>query len=123
MADTMDRRSEGKACDSESRDRYKRLEAQGLCAYCGKTPVKNRTTCYDCSSKSSGYTQRHHVRKSLAVHSIDPNLDVSRLDEMEHAAWVAVNNTYTTGELAKAEEHLKFVQGLRQFFIDNMRRV
>lgn len=55
MADTADRRAEGRTTTPEAksrRDRYMRLASLGLCSYCGKNPVKGRRTCYECSDRN-----------------------------------------------------------------------
>lgn len=62
MADTCDRRSLILSNDPvrvKARRRYHALVAAGLCAKCGKTEVRKRTTCYDCvdrNMKYRGYT-------------------------------------------------------------------
>ncbi len=64
MADTKDRRVEGKGT-TPYRERYKRLECAGLCVSCGKTPTKNRKYCYECSDKQAVHNGTCHFRKIL----------------------------------------------------------
>lgn len=63
MADTIDRRSEDKSCDSPGRKRRKKYETEGLCTYCGKTAVQNRKTCYECSDRQQWYNLKSMVKR------------------------------------------------------------
>lgn len=84
MADTADLRSEGKFSHTKeaqyARLRARNFELAGLCNMCGKTPVKNRKTCYACSADQKDKTYlaglRHHLKKAgLSLKLID------RIDE------------------------------------------
>jgi hypothetical protein len=63
MADTKDRRSEGKACKSESALAGRKYKALGICVRCHSTPVKNRSVCYACSDKQQEYTRLSGFRR------------------------------------------------------------
>lgn len=76
MADTADLRSEGKQLSENPSTVYRRkqtalFKSQGLCAYCGKTHVKNRETCYACSKKQSGHTYTSGLRSFVKLANID----------------------------------------------------
>lgn len=75
MADTADRRSEGKGGTAESRksrERRKLLEAKGLCNYCGSQEVGgSRKTCYECSDKTKAHVYKSGFRAHLRAHDVD----------------------------------------------------
>lgn len=76
MADTADRRSEGKQRQSiaaiRDHNRYVRLKTAGLCTSCGAQEVKNRGICYSCGDKQVISTQRSGLRKFIRLVGIEP---------------------------------------------------
>ena len=61
MAQTKDRRSEGKG--TTGRAKRQALKALGLCTQCGVTAVKNRTCCIECVDRQQVYNTRASVRR------------------------------------------------------------
>lgn len=48
----------------KGRQRYQKLKTQGLCAKCGKVPVKGHVFCVDCQSKKSkAQNERQYYKK------------------------------------------------------------
>lgn len=86
MADTADLRSEGKNSQTPSAiiSRNKRLDriAKGVCVKCGKTPVLNRVTCYECSSYQVEGTYLSGLRYYCQYSNIDPDSMLQFLNEL-----------------------------------------
>lgn len=73
MADTADRRSEGKSLSPQAQAQRRLREqrrAEGVCIYCGKVPVLNRATCYECSDRTNVSSSKSYARKFLKDHEI-----------------------------------------------------
>lgn len=75
MADTMDRRSEGPLSETasaiESRRKKSLFRSLGLCTYCGKTEVRNRSVCYSCSEKTQQIGERSAFKRHMVKNGID----------------------------------------------------
>lgn len=78
MADSIDRRSEGKTTTPKAlarRAKVKAWEAAGLCKYCGKKPVQGRLTCVACCDKQTLYTALWGAKRVFQEAGIDWNSD------------------------------------------------
>lgn len=47
----------------QARKKYYTRASQGLCAYCGKTPVLRRRVCKPCVQKQTIYNERRVFKK------------------------------------------------------------
>ena len=70
MAQTQDRRAEGKNSNSPTATSLRKLRAErkalNLCVTCGVEHVKNRVECYKCVDKKMECQVRSHFRKHLS---------------------------------------------------------
>ncbi len=74
MADTADRRSEGRVSSPEAlrqRALASLRRSRGVCSYCGVTPVLNRVVCYACSDKTKAFYYKAQTRNHLKRYDID----------------------------------------------------
>lgn len=55
----------------KNRERYLRAVNTGICVYCHKTPVENRSYCGECSYKQAVRTYRSGLRFYLTSIGID----------------------------------------------------
>lgn len=68
MADTADRRKEGKPNRYTNQKALRKYwESVGLCKVCGKVEVVNRKTCYTCVDRQMLHTMRYFVRKAAKL--------------------------------------------------------
>ena len=75
MAETQDRRAEGKNSKSPQAEYNRRLRAKrkahNVCVTCGSVDLKNRTHCYSCVDKMAETNRRSNFRKHLLEHGVD----------------------------------------------------
>ena len=86
MADTKDRRSEGKT-SSTLVDKKRRLirntrKAIGICVQCGKTAVAGRSYCYSCSDRAVKYQRASGFRTFCRDNKVDIDEQIEFLTMM-----------------------------------------
>jgi hypothetical protein len=89
MADTMDRRAEGKE-PTNYRRKSKVRKALGLCSHCGENQVQNRSYCYACTDLIKVYSDRSIVRRTLLSYGLTPELLLAALNKPQKNAKVIV---------------------------------
>jgi hypothetical protein len=67
MADTADRRVEGRGLPSKITLLRRVWTQMGVCNKCGKVEVVNRKTCYTCVDKQMVNQMRFYVRKAAKL--------------------------------------------------------
>lgn len=77
MADTADRRSEGKGTSRH----YRARKALGVCVVCGVNPVSNRVWCYSCVDKQITATSLTGYRRIFKDKMAERAFSVSLLQE------------------------------------------
>jgi hypothetical protein len=85
MAQTTDRRSEGKNSSSSTATSLRKLRAErkalNLCITCGVEHVKNRVECYKCVDKKMESQIRSHFRKHLSNFDLELNEIIETLSD------------------------------------------
>ena len=75
MAQTQDRRSEGKNSDSKQAEYNRNLrstrKALGVCVTCGSENLKNRSQCYACVDEAAETNKRSNFRTFLKNNGVE----------------------------------------------------
>lgn len=110
MAETVDRRSEGKNSKTVGAKRARLLakerEAAGVCKACGTVPVLNRKICIKCSDDASEYTKWWGFRDRCKVLGVDLVDTVSLLEDL-HDGSEEVDNLIALFTLAMTKKQLE----------------